>query len=246
MIAIMALGSKTSCAQDQKDSSVRTYKNVVRYNLSGAVLAGFDKYIVLGYERVLSPRKSISVNFGTAALPKITSFITDSFQTNKEGERKGFNVSVDYRYYPAKQNKFDAPHGLYIGPYYSYNQDENEKKWTHKKSGSNNEIRTTTDFEVHTFGLELGYQLLLWKRFSIDMVMVGPGLGFYKYKASFAGNTNLSSGDKEQLLDALKQLLTQKFPGMDYVFSDKQFNANGVLKTSAVGYRYIVHIGFAF
>jgi hypothetical protein len=71
-------------------------------------------------------------------------------------------------------------------------------------------------------------------------------MGFYKYKTSFTGSTSLSAGDKEQLLDAVEQLLVQKFPGMNYVFSDKKFDADGVLKTNALGYRYILHIGYAF
>jgi hypothetical protein len=246
MIVFIGLGSSKSFAQDNKDSSLRTYKNVLRYNLSGALLFGFDKYVVLGYERVLSPKKSISVNFGTAALPKIVSLVTDSFQTSKEGSRKGYNLSIDYRFYLAKENKFEAPRGLYIGPYYSYNHYENEKEWTHKKNGISSAIMTKGDFNIHTFGFELGYQLLLWKRFSVDMVLVGPGVGFYKYKASYNANTNLSSGEKEQLFDAMQQLLEQKFPGMNYVFSDEKINADGVLKTRDIGYRYIVHIGYAF
>ena len=65
------------------DSASHQQKNVIRYNLSGALLFGADKYIVLGYERVLSPRKSVSVNFGTAAMPKLFTITTDSFQTKR-------------------------------------------------------------------------------------------------------------------------------------------------------------------
>jgi len=246
IIFFISLVYQTSYAQGPKDSSVSTYKNVLRYNLSGALIFGFSKYIVVGYERVLSPNRTVSINFGTAALPRIISLVTDSFQTNNEGKRKGFNVSVDYRFYLAKENKFTAPRGLYIGPYYSYNHFENEKQWTHTNSRGTNQITTSSNFNIHTFGFELGYQLMLWKRLSLDMVLVGPGLGFYRYKAAFSGTSNLSSTDKEQLLDALQQLLVQKFPGMNYVFSDKKIDGDGVLKTNSLGYRYIVHIGFAF
>jgi|SRR5947209_14579312 len=188
----------------------------------------------------------MSIIFGTAALPKIACLVTDSFQTNKEGKRKGFNVSVDYRFYLGKENKYAAPRGLYIGPYYSYNHFENEKEWTHNSSAGSSEITTASTFNINTVGFELGYQLIVWKHLSLDMVLVGPGLGFYKYSASFAGATNLTPAAKEQLRDALEQLVVQKFPGMNYVFSDKKIDADGVLKTSAVGYRYIMHIGFAF
>src|ERR1700741_3692 len=72
-------------AQGPADSSKKMphYKNVIRYNLSGALLFGIDRYIVLGYERVISPRQSISVNVGRAALPGLISVITDSFSLKK-------------------------------------------------------------------------------------------------------------------------------------------------------------------
>jgi len=48
------------------------------------------------------------------------------------------------------------------------------------------------------------------------------------------------------LFDALKQLITQKFPGMNYVFVHKEFDANGAMRTNTIGFRYIVHIGYNF
>jgi len=229
-----------------KDSTTKTYKNIVRYNVTGALLFGIGKYIVVGYERMLSPRTSVSVNLGSAALPKVLAIETDSFQTRRESDRTGINASIDYRFYLEKENKFNAPHGLYIGPYYSYNRFEDDQQWMRHNSAGSNEILSSSTFDIHTFGFELGYQLLLWRRFTLDMVMVGPGLGFYKYKASFTGNVNLSVANKEQLYEALKQRITQRFPGMNFVFSDKNFDADGVIKTSDVGYRYIIHIGFCF
>jgi hypothetical protein len=233
-------------ATAQIDSTVKKpqYKNIIRYNLSGGLLFGMDKYIVLGYERVLSPRRSISVNFGRASMPKLSEIITDSFDLRKDNRRTGYNVSVDYRFYLAKENKYAAPRGVYIGPYYSYNHFERENRWDFKSSSANSYITTNSDFNIHTIGFELGYQFIFWKRLALDFVMVGPGLGFYKYKATFDGN--IDAATKEQLVDALEQLLTQKFPGMNYVFSDEHINADGVMKTNALGYRYIMHIGFNF
>ena len=58
-------------------------KNIVRYNISSALLYGFDKSFILGYERVLKPNQSISFNAGTVALPKLTTIGTDSVQFSK-------------------------------------------------------------------------------------------------------------------------------------------------------------------
>jgi hypothetical protein len=233
-------------AQQAVDSSQKTpqRKNVIRYNLSGGLLFGFDKYIVIGYERVLSPRQSISINVGRASFPKLITVVTDSFNVEKDASRSGANASIDYRFYLAKENKYEAPRGVYIGPYYSYNHLTSETRWDYKSSGSSRFVDVNSTFNIHTVGFELGYQFILWKRLALDMVLVGPGLGFYNYKATF--DHNIDGASKEQLLDALEQLLTQKFPGMNYVFSDKHIDSNGTLKTNNIGYRYIVHIGYNF
>lgn len=231
-------------AQGVGDSNkvIHHYKNIIRYNLSSALFFGADSYIILGYERLVSSHQSFSINIGRAAFPKLVSIITDSF--NQQGQKRGgFNLSVDYRFYLAKENKFEAPHGLYIGPYYSYNHYTGENQWTYK-SNSNKNINSSTDFTIHTIGFQLGYQLLLWKRVALDMVLVGPGIGFYKYQATI--NSNIVMAEKEQIFDGLKQLLTQKIPGLNYVFSDKKFDGKGTMKTTDIGYRYIIHIGFYF
>jgi hypothetical protein len=244
LAATLVAANKSYSQPVHADSSLKMNKNVIRYNLSGALLFGVDKYIVLGYERVISPRKSISVNFGTAAMPKLFSVVTDSFQTKRSGDRKGYNLSIDYRFYLTKENKFDAPHGVYMGPYYSYNHFSDKLEWIHTNTTNSNVVNTNSSFNINTIGFEVGYQFIIGRHFAIDMIMVGPGIGFYKYQGKIA--SNVTEAQKQQLREALKQTLTQKFPGMNFVFQDQQLDADGVMKTSDIGYRYIVHIGYSF
>ena len=232
--------------QEPVDSSKKMpqYKNVIRYNLSGALLFGPDQYIVLGYERIISPRQSFSINVGRAALPGLLNVITDSFTLKKDQKTNGQNISVDYRFYLAKENKFETPHGFYIGPYYSFNHFKRESQWGFNKRSTETYLNTYSDFYINTIGFEVGYQLVLWKRLMIDFVMAGPGFGIYKYKTTFDGNIDALA--REDLFEGLKQLITQKFPGMDFVFEDKSISSEGVMRTNTIGYRYIFHIGFAF
>jgi hypothetical protein len=208
------------------------------------LIFGFDRYIVFGYERVIKKNQSISVNIGGVRLPKLITINTDSLSLQKDRKSDGMNASVDYRFYLDKENKHAIPHGAYIGPYYSYNKFTRDNQWLRKNSGGNNFLNTNTTFNINSVGFQFGYQFILWKRMSLDFVLLGPGIGFYNYKAKFDGN--VSAEDKEQLLDGLKQLLTQKFPGMNFVLADKEISSNGTLRTSALSYRYIVHIGFVF
>jgi uncharacterized membrane protein len=70
-------------AQTDSLKQMRQYKNVIRYNLSGALIFGLDRYIVFGYERVIRPNQTISVNVGGVKLPKLVSINTDSFSLQK-------------------------------------------------------------------------------------------------------------------------------------------------------------------
>src|SRR4051812_12899038 len=103
---------QTDTALTLKISSGKKYKNVVRYNLSGPLLFGFDKYVIFGYERVVNARQSFSINIGGVGLPSLVSLNTDSFYLQKDVKNTGYNISVDYRFYLSKENKYAPPHGI--------------------------------------------------------------------------------------------------------------------------------------
>ena len=244
-ISSSMLDSTVAFGQHTPDSSwENTKKNIVRYNLSGALLFGFDKCFILGYERVVRPNRSFSINVGTIALPKLISIITDSFQLKNDIKNKGFNISVDYRFYLQRENKYAGPRGVYIGPYYSFNRFDRDNAWNLEKVGNTQVVNTVTNFDIHTIGAELGYQFIFWKKMAVDFVLVGPGLSSYRLSTKIEGN--LDGEEREQLQDAVQQLIQQKFPGMNYVFSDKQLDASGVLNTWSIGFRYLIHIGYNF
>ncbi|HVY75258.1 MAG TPA: hypothetical protein VG890_10530 [Puia sp.] len=244
MLILLAQCSRLFSQTDQQKPE-KERKNIIRYNLSGGLLFGIDKYIVFGYERVVNAHQSFSINIGPASLPKFVTINTDSIHLTKDLKNTGFNLSADYRFYLSKENKYNAPHGLYIGPYFSYNRFTRNNQWNYQQGSNSAQVVTTnTDFQIFTVGGELGYQFILWKRLALDFVLVGPGFSHYDLSAGSDGN--LSPESREQLQDALKQLISQKFPGMNYVLSDKHFDANGDIRTWSLGYRYMIHIGFVF
>jgi len=232
-----------SVAQSAKDSFPKDpgYKNVIRYNLSGALLFGFH-YFVLGYERVLKNNQSFSINAGHAVLPKIVGFNPDSVSFKNSYNNTGFNFSADYRFYLKKENLNKAPRGVYIGPFYSFNNFKRDSEWTFDRPGSSKLVTANTEFTIHTIGAEMGYQFVLWKRMTLDFVLIGPGVSNYSLKTGVQGN--LSDADKELIQDALLEMINNRFPGMDYVIGDNSFNGEGNLRTWSTGFRYIIHVGF--
>jgi len=245
IMLLMYANSSNSQTTSTDSTWKKSYKNIIRYNISGALLFGFGNYLILGYERMVNPHQSFSINVGAAALPKLVSINTDSFHLQKDLENKGFNLSADYRFYLRNENKYYAPHGVYIGPYISYNSFNRKNDWDFQRNSSEQKLITTdTKFKILSAGVELGYQFVFWKRVTLDMVLIGPGVSVYNLKVK--ANGNLTEDQKQNLNEALIDLISQKFPGMNYVLADKELDANGGLKTTSMGFRYLIHIGFAF
>ncbi len=239
------LDASLVCGQDKAETAPKpVHKNIVRYNLSSALLFGANKCVIFGYERVVQPQQSFSVNAGTIALPKLIVFSTDSFKFERNTKRTGFNVSADYRFYLAKENKYPAPRGVYIGPFYSYNGFKTTNSWTVRNGTPGNEVATDTKFQIHTIGAELGYQFIIWDRIAIDLVLVGPGISAYKFETKITGSVTGES--LSDLQKAAWEAIKERFPAMNTVLQDKEAEKDGVTSTWNLGYRYLIHVGYNF
>ncbi len=195
---------------------------------------------------MLNKHQTFTVNVGAASLPSLNLLNSDSLRVNKSTNKRGFNFSVDYRFYLAKENKYNAPHGVYIGPYYSYNYFEKKNSWTLTSASGTvyPNVETETSLGIHTVGFEMGYQFILWKRISLDLILAGPGVATYKLKASLG--TNLSGEDKEKLFDKINDALADKFPGYSWVIDEGEFESRGATNTTSFGFRYMIQVGFRF
>ena len=228
---------------DSTKPADKVYKNIIRYNLGSALIFNFDKAIIFGYERVISPRQSFSINMGKTGLGGGRES-NDSITQPKNLKSSGFNLSADYRFYLAKENKYPAPHGVYIGPYYSFNHFLRENTLSYlQPNGSSLGVDTKVDFTVHTVGMELGYQFVLWKRLALDFVVVGPGIGSYKFETSI--EDNLTPEQKQKVQDAIIKAL-EKYPGLGNILDRHPLNSEGSFNTTDLGFRYLIHIGFLF
>jgi hypothetical protein len=222
-------------------------KNIIRYNLSGALLMGPDRYIVFGYERVINKKQSFSINFGRVALAKSDreSASSGDFTFQNDSKSSGFNVSADYRFYLQNENKFGPPRGVYWGPYVSYNHFSRESNWSNDSSNSQNKtVNTRLNMKIFTAGVELGYQFVVWKRLALDFLLVGPGIG--NYDINLNTTSNLTDEEKLKLREEVKQVITEKFVGLNYVLTNKHFDTEGTIHTWSLGFRYIIHVGFLF
>lgn len=245
LVGILAcLGSAK--AQFGKDSTLTVkYKNTLRMNLTNSVFFG-NGNLVFGYERVVSPHQSFSVNLGLAAFPKLGSISFDSIQFTKESKGSGFNLAADYRFYLKKENKHNAPHGLYIGPYFTFNQ---MNRTNHLKmdftNGGSVDFDLSNKLTLTALGFELGYQFLFYHdRIALDIITIGPSYGFYKYEGKLT--TNLDAESQKRLARAIEDYIQQKYPGASQIFKDNVFSLSDASFTSMYGYRMVIHLGYRF
>jgi len=245
LICFLGIFPQVGIAQDTTKKE-KYLKNTIHINITNPIIFG-TRNIILGYERNVNKRQTFTVNFGLASLPSLGIITSDSLQTKAKTEDKGFNFSVDYRFYLSKENKYDAPRGIYIGPYYSYNYFGKTHLWTLKSTngGAPVDVETETSIRFNTVGFELGYQFVFWNRLSLDLVMIGPGIAGYSLKASI-NTSNLSEADKIKFYEKLNEALSEKFPGYAWAVDESEFKSNGSTNTTSLGYRYVVQLGFRF
>jgi len=235
---------KTTEAKKRKKER-KEFKNTIHMNVTNPLIFG-DHAIVLGYERVTGKHQSFTIDVGSTDFPSLHIINDDSLKAKTITGQTGLHLSGDYRFYLAKENKYHAPHGLYIGPYLGYNKYEKDHTWTLKSimGGTPFDVESKTSISVTTFGFQMGYQFIFWNRVSLDLMMLGPGVASYHLKASLG--TNLSEGDKQKFFEKLNEALTEKFPGYVWTLGGGDFEVDGSTNTTSFGYKYVVQIGLRF
>lgn len=226
------------------DDSVKYKKNVIRWNITPFLI--WDKRnINIGYERAVNPYRSFSVNAGYFVLPSLVEGLFDSLNIERSGQKWGFSVSGDYRFYFKKRNKRMAPDGLYWGVYGSYHHYEFENTVTVLDS----EIAAGTltlgaNVNIISGGVELGYQFIIKERLSIDLVFMGPSLSMYANKFVLGGNLDVD--EEDEYLQAVYDILKSSIPGFEQLTQDRELSTNGANFSLGFGMRYLIQIGYRF
>lgn len=232
--------------ETEKVEKVR--KNTIRVNITNPVLINASN-VILGYERVLGDHQSFSIDFGINKLPgfKERDYQLDETTTlsNKNnGDEIGIHATADYRFYLAKENKYKAPRGIYIGPYISHNTFKRGNEWYLSSDDFDGRVDTDLKFSINTIGVQMGYQFIISERFALDFIMIGPGLSNYNFELK--ADTDLSQEDQELLYQKINDFLAEKIPGYDLVIDGDGLKKTGSVNTTTFGYRFMINIGYRF
>ena len=220
-------------------------KNVIRYNLTPNIL-GFNSAI-FGYERVIRPYQSFSINAGYLSLGKSGKSTLNDYHLTNTKTKGGFSVAADYRFYLKRENKDPAPHGIYIAPYFvHYNLNPSNTIEYLEDNGTYAKATIDTKVRINNYGIELGYQFNIKNRFTVDMILIGPSYATYKVNMKFTGDTNIPEGELDETLQALRDILFERYPWLKTIVDEGEIDLRGGKTTWGLGFRYVLQIGIRF
>ena len=214
-------------------------KNSIKINLTSFIL--YSTGVQLNYERLLSGKRSITVFGGYIEFP-MPSIIANSplvFERNRI--KGGYVVGSEYRFYLAKENKYTAPHGVYLAPFVSYYHFNNTRDGKDTTNPSN-QLSLYSTLGFLNLGAELGYQFVIKNRFVIDCVLAGPAISSYYFSLKINGSSGNYNEHLQEVLDALKE----KYPLLKDLSNGGKISSSGVSNFWSIGFRYAVHIGYRF
>src|SRR5258705_5288604 len=218
---------------------VNEHPNIIKVSISSWLL--YPSSFHMGYERVLDENHSIYIFGGYNQFPiKLDLGIQNTNFTDAR-DKTGYTIGAEFRFYLPKENKYNAPHGIYLAPYISYYNFSSNNTLTHTdSSGNKSSASLAMSIALLNVGFELGYQFVIGKRFIIDAEMFGPSFTYYSFKANINGN--IAGSTQNETLQAVLDALKAKFPLLNDLSSSKQVYKNGSAteKFPAVGFRYAV------
>lgn len=218
--------------------------NVIKFNPTPMILFDELSNITFSYERLIKKNKSVSLQLGYLVVPQVLDDTLFNSLLVDKNSRNGINLSFDYRVYPFSRNRRPAPDGLYYGGYLSYIGTSSETHGHLMDAPEDDNVMLNARMNMFNLGFELGYQFILKKKFSIDLLMFGPSITGYWGNLDITGNMDSDLG--ENIDEELAAKLKERFPALGYLFSDEDstFSSSKIVISS--WFRYSVQFGYNF
>jgi hypothetical protein len=241
--ACFSVFTTSTTAQVAGDGTWKEHRNNVKFNLSSGLI--YRNALLFAYERSVSARQTFSIFGGIQQFPSFSGLIIPGAALAKERKASGYNFGGDYRFYLAKENKYDAPHGLYIGPYASFYtfSNENNAHFTFD-DGSTADGQLNTRINFISLGGQLGYQFVFWKRMTLDLILFGPSLTHYSGKMDL--KSTLTPDQVSEETKKILQAIADRYPVVGDAIKNGSSNFKGNLNIWGAGFRYSIHVGFRF
>jgi len=234
--------TQDSIVEKPNEEKVRViHPNIIKIN----TLAIPFNNLSLNYERSIIPRLSAGIGFGYkygGLIPKVFT-VNNSVIAFELDKIQGYSITPDVRYYlkSCDEGKLE---GFYAGLYFRYTYYTTVV--TFKYAQINLPIENphaNMVMKEYGLGIELGYQLILWERFSIDFLFIGSRYSNYRIGYKF------SEEPSEEFLDDLSEYMNEVVDhlGIDYNVDIKEEKETEFRASFPfLSMRFGLSFGFAF
>jgi len=225
----------------QAQENQRDRNNIIKVNSLGLL---FENFSVM-YERGLNNDFSASLGFAYRSASSLPSFLDQEdtdFDVSSNGV-DGFTLTPEFRWYVRNYRDSRPWEGFYIGLYGRYTNYSTELM-IHYLQSDDSFVDVTVDADLYEigFGLQLGYQMVIKERFTIDFLIFGPRTS--KYKLKFAFDENATEDFYDDLETRINDVLDRFLLNGNVDFKD--FSQNVKNNFNFANLRYGIAFGFAF
>lgn len=234
-------------AQEKEDikPELPKYLNTIKWNPTPMILWS-SKNLTFSYERILSPKNSITFTLGYLELPDLLSdSILGQAIVVSDRKKQGFNINAEYRFYLTKRNGRPIPDGIYLAPYISH-YNYHFKNSLDLIGRMDSAVVFKGDLYALNVGFELGYQFVFKERYTLDLVLFGPSFSYYALNLGLSGNADLEDFG-EKLNEDYYNRLKERFPAIgNNIQYQKDLQYKGRASAFTGGFRYLVQFGYRF
>lgn len=218
-----------------------TYPNIIKINSLALLLSNAS----LVYERGIIPRVSAGIGLGykyAGTEPKLLSVSNSEIEVELD-KIQGFSITPEAKYYirSCDPSKLE---GFYIGLYLRYTGNGTAADFEYNPEyGSSELYHSDVRLNEYGVGLQLGYQLIIKERLSIDFLFFGPRYSSYYMTYEFTDTPS------QEFLDDLSLYLNEIIDrfGFDYnVDIQKDGDARASTSFLFANTRFGISLGFAF
>ena len=225
----------------RKSEGYYMHPNIIKVN----TLAIAFSNISVSYERALAPRLSLLLSAGykyAGKEPKVFEVNGSTIDASFD-QITGYSAAPELRYY-MKTCGSRHIEGFYLGLYGRYTFYTTGADFSYFPESQQVEFyKATIDLTEVGVGIQLGYQLMLWERLSLDFMFFGPR--YSRLNLIYEFDKEVSQEFLDDMSDYINDVI-DRF-GIDY---DVELKQSGDTRTSSsfsfANMRFGISIGFAF
>jgi len=203
-LVLLVVIQNTSAQEIKKDNALKIDRNLVKINLIGFSING-------QYERILSKRISIALSY--RILPSGKFLFRGLIPTTDPQARESLNnlivsnsaITPEVRFYLGKKG---YGQGFYLAPFFrsaKYGGEGIGIDFT-LDNGQSATFNMEGNIKTNTYGLLLGAQWKLGKKFWLDWQILGPNYGSATGTITGKSNIALSTNERTSLQNALNDI----------------------------------------